>query len=561
MEEQLSPRHPTKKRTLFDLTLLCAFFFIFYLILIFILPIQTKFEGKTLLILQDTLQTHDWLTPTLNGAPILSSPPLYFWVTGLIAKCFGTGYLLIRGVSIFFSLLSLILMYITTQFVLTRMAAILSSIIFASNLLFVGTTLLATPTSFNIFLMTALLSTVVWLFFRQENSTKLLLLCWIVLSFFTLNVGIFFTIIFLLSILIWLLTLRSKKAIKQFFSIPGIILFLLITTPWFIASALHHPHFLSYYFVDAIYHNYLMFSANYFIPNWPTLLSVLLGFMPWTIFLASAFWYNLPFSWQDRQAEPLGLLLIFLSGFFILGFLCTNVNPLLVAILLPMFALVSGRYLAPGFQSATLPLKSNAYELLFILAIIGLSYGLTHVTLMYRSGVTHNLTFFLYLLGYIMIASVIALPILRYCSLKKGFITLFILSLVTYLLGVIIIKSQFQDKQTVLADYIVQHQTPDTIIASYHIYPPTIPLTLQKRIVMIDWKGMPHYAKTYAENNPWLVTEQAFWANLNTHAQPFFIIVPVNHIVSFLSEHSDIKIVAQSQNLFLVSNGNSRDEV
>lgn len=547
--------HDQKTGRYFDLAMIGIFSLLLYIGLTLVIPIQTKFEGETLLILQDLLRTHDFLSPSINNAPYPSFPPLYFWFGGLLSYFFGANYLILRGFSILCAVGSVFFTYYTTRTILTRTAARLSAIILATNLLFVGTAILSMPIQLNVLLTTIVLFMTVHLLFSEAISHRYSpTVFWISLGFFVLGSGLFLTFLLIMAIFSSFLALKRGDLIKTVFCSWGILAFLVIVLPWFILSALDHPHFIQYYFVDTLIENYTMFKANHFVPNWPALLSTFLGFMPWTIFLPSAFFYNRPFSWADREAEPLGVLFIFIALFFSIAFLLINGHPFIITILLPVFSIMCGRYLAPGFEFAKLPLKKNAYEILFMISIVALSYGLTRMTIMYRSGITESLNFFFYLLSYILIISLIALPILRYASLKKGFLTLLILSLISYTLGAFFIKYNVLDKQALMAQYIKDHQTQGEMIASYGVYPLDVPLALDQPIVMVNWQDMPLYAKKYDKHNPWTLTLQDFWVNVNAKKTPLLFIVPQQNVIQVFLSHPTLHIVQNMDNFIIFGN-------
>jgi len=162
-------------------------------------------------------------------------------------------------------------------------------------------------------------------------------------------------------------------------------------------------------------------------------------------------WYNAPASWQARQTETIGIFLMLQCLLFALVLLFVKLDPVWSIVPFAALAVICARYLAPGLELKRMPLQRSAYDILFIVFVVAFSYGLTHLMFVINKGDMHSIKFFQFLVGYLVLAAVISLPILRFTSIKKAIITLTVLSFITYLGGSVFIKLTASDQQLLTA--------------------------------------------------------------------------------------------------------------
>jgi len=555
MMEANTKQHGIMATSFIDLSAILIISATLYTGVLLFLPLQESFEARYMLIIQNCLRTHHWLFPSLNGAKLLSQPPLYYLIAGFWSKIFGLSHITLRLFSLACALVNSVFMYLTLRYLLTRGIAVLSTIVLLSSFIFTSVAILAAPMQFALLLFSITLYALICLIYCDDNIVKRFNLCfWVMLALLTMTCGIYLTLLFLITIITWSLLLDDSFYLKRLHSIRGYILFLVIVLPWFVYASLHYTNFLRFYFVDTIIHSFQAFKANSFIPNWSLFIALLLGFMPWTIFIANAVWYNHPTSWQTRNEEPFGVLLIIMPCVFILGFIFTSIHAAWSLLLVPPLAIMCGRYLAPGITAKTLPLKNNAVELLFLFIIVIASFYVSHVIVGFQFMAVLENHFYQSVLAYIILSAIIILPILRYASVKKGIIALVILCAITYFTGALTIKYRTKDNNKTIAQYIIDHRQSSDIIASYYNYPAIIPLMLNRDIVIIDWQAMPPYAKQYQGNNQWLTTSENFWKVVNTNHKKIYLIIPKKRLSKIKNQYPVGNIIVQSNDMVLVSN-------
>src|SRR4030095_6213252 len=104
---------------------------------------------------------------------------------------------------------------------------------------------------------------------------------------------------------------RQSRRIAEFFDVRGITVFALVVAPWYVAVSIQEP---SYAYEFLFMQNVMRFGSGTFGHTWPGILFVpilLLGLIPWTIYLAPAVRRHAPRRWRGGtgQAAPLPLSL------------------------------------------------------------------------------------------------------------------------------------------------------------------------------------------------------------------------------------------------------------
>lgn len=555
MEAALASQTKTKSLPYLDLLFISLLSILIYTAIAILLPLQVNTEGQPLLILQDTFASGHWCSITFNGVKLLATPPLYYWLAAAYTKLFSASLLSLRILSIVLSLITLNLTYATMHYVYNRSIALVTTLILATSLVFVGLACFATPLPLAILLFTACLYSAICLSCCTQNHVKFFVLCfWAALALFTLAAGLYFTLLTLLSWIVWAIVQQDKFTARRFASIRGLILFFVVIGLWLFFTANTNPHFIKFYFIDTLNDAWSSLQNNHYNPFWQITLAALLGFMPWTIFLANAVWYNKPASWDTRQNEPMGILLFTFTLVLVLGLLFVNVNNLWVGLFMPIFSLMCGRYLAAGIDLPHIPLQSRAYEVLFIATIVAFAALMTQAFHHYRLHHYSALYFFGYVMLYLILSALIVLPILRYANIKKGIITLIILSYITYLATAVALKLNPTHDLTNLANFIKARAKTEDVIAAYQHYPLSVRLALNKNIVMIDWQEEPSYAKRYQPDNAWFTSMDNFWDTISKNHRKIYLITSMDDFLKLQKQYPKLKLVQMSGDFVVVSN-------
>jgi 4-amino-4-deoxy-L-arabinose transferase-like glycosyltransferase len=252
-------------------------------------------EPRYAQIAREMLARHDWITPVLGGKPWLEKPILYYWEAMLSYRVFGVTDWAARIPSA----LDATVMVVSVYLFLRRfrpgleldgalMTAASAGVIGFAHAASTDMPLAATLTI-------ALLG---WYAWQESRSQAYLLTFYLFLALALLAKGpvaIFFAV---LIILIFCTAGRDYSLAWRTLSIPGVLLFLAVSLPWYVRVQLHNPEFFRIFILQ---HNLARFSTDVFHhrePVWYYLPVVLLALAPWTIFVAEALletvraWWN-----------------------------------------------------------------------------------------------------------------------------------------------------------------------------------------------------------------------------------------------------------------------------
>ena len=274
-------------------------------------------EPRYAQIAREMLQRHDWVTPVLFGQPWLEKPPLYYWCAMLAYKATGgVSDWAARLPSAVLCTLMIFFIYVWARH-FRRGMQLDAALITAASAIVIGfgrgaSTDMPLTTTFTI----AMLSW--WGWYESRNRG------WLVAFYMFVGLGTLAkgpVAVFLAAVIIagfaflrrdWRLALRTLW-------LPGIALNALVVLPWFVAVQRANPEFFRVFILE---HNLARYTTDIYRhkqPFWYYLPVVLVGLIPWVIFVIAAV-VDAFRDWRYSVAEPEGKedLRAYLALWFIL---------------------------------------------------------------------------------------------------------------------------------------------------------------------------------------------------------------------------------------------------
>ncbi|MGA9526732.1 MAG: glycosyltransferase family 39 protein [Terriglobales bacterium] len=278
---------------------------------------------------REMLNRSDWVLPTLDGKPWLEKPPLYYWQAMLsyrVAQALGsakgrneTGTGAQRGAGSeysfmgdgvsewtarFPSALNAVLMISAIYFFLRRLrpgteldgALITASCAGVIGFAHAAATDMPLAATFTIALLA-------WYEWYERRSRAALGIFYLFLALGTLAKGPIAPALAGVIVLLFAACRRDGNSILRTLWLPGILLFLVATLPWYVAVQMRDPDFFRVFILE---HNFARFSSNLYHhpqPFWFYVPVFLLAAMPWTIWLIAAVVEGLRKTWRGRN-EP-----------------------------------------------------------------------------------------------------------------------------------------------------------------------------------------------------------------------------------------------------------------
>jgi len=256
-------------------------------------------EPRYAQVAREMLERRDWIVPTLGGQTWLEKPPLFYWQAMLAYAVFGVSdwaarlpgaldaTLLVMGVYFF-------LRRLHPGFALdgALMAASTAAVVGFAHAASTDMPLAATFTL-------AMLS---WYLWWKTSRRFELALFYIFLALAVLAKGPVAPLLASVVIVLFALAAHDSRILLRALWIPGMVLFALLALPWYVAIQVRRPEFFRVFILE---HNLERFSTNLYHhdqPFWFFAPVLLLGLLPWVVFIAVAAWETVRAWWSEPRA-------------------------------------------------------------------------------------------------------------------------------------------------------------------------------------------------------------------------------------------------------------------
>ena len=312
-------------------------------------PLANPDEGRYSEISREMAVGGDWVTPRLNGLKYFEKPPLQYWATAAVFKAFGESEVTARLYTGFCGLATLLLVGFTARRLGGTDRALASMMALAAAPYFVALGGVVTL-DMGLTLWTTLAFCGFVLAEHAGPDTpahrRWILAAWAGTALAVLSKGLIGIVFPAAALFLFMLVRRDFRPLLRLEWTYGLLVFLAITAPWFIAVSLANPEFPEFFFVHEHFQRFLTTTHRRSEPWWYFLPILAAGFMPWMFALPGA----IAHAWETeagmRGPRPLTFALAW-SAFVVFFFSLSGSK--LPAYILPAFpplALVLGRYLA-----------------------------------------------------------------------------------------------------------------------------------------------------------------------------------------------------------------------
>lgn len=248
-------------------------------------------EGRYGDITRWMVESGDWLTPRINGVPFFHKPPLLHWLGGGLMEVFGVHIWVMRLVPVFAGMVMLLGMF---WFVSRHAEAKISQSLARSSVLVLATSLLFYGSSQYInhdLLVAAWISMTVFAFadYAIKNEKKSLFLGYFAAALALLSKGLIGVLIPGMILLPWLIFSGHWRRIPALLNPLGIILFLIIVSPWLYLAQQKYPNFLHYFFIEQQFDRFSGKQFNNKQPWFFYLGCLLISFLPWLLLVGTQY--------------------------------------------------------------------------------------------------------------------------------------------------------------------------------------------------------------------------------------------------------------------------------
>lgn len=255
-------------------------------------------EPRYAQVAREMLERRDWITPVLNGKPWLEKPPLYYWQAMLAYSVLGVSDAAARVPSAVDATLLVVAVYLFFRR-FRRGVEIDAALITASCAGIVGyaraaATDMPLAASFGIGMLA-------WWAWRESGKRIYLALFYFFIALGTLAKGPVAPFLAAVIIVLFATAVREWRVVVRTLWLPGILLFLAVALPWYVAVDLRNPQFFREFILE---HNLARFSTNLYHhpqPFWYYLPVMALALVPWIVFVIAAFVAPVRAWWAENR--------------------------------------------------------------------------------------------------------------------------------------------------------------------------------------------------------------------------------------------------------------------
>ena len=277
-------------------------------------------EPRYAQVAREILQRRDYVTPTLWGKVWLEKPPLYYWMADIAYKAAGGVHdwaarlpsVALAALMVFFIYFWARRFYKGMQLDAALITAASAAVVGFSRGASMDMPLTAT-------LSMAMLS---WFAWYKERNRPWLLAFYVFLALATLAKGPVAVFLVAVIIAIFLALRRDWKLLQRSLWLPGVLLFLAVALPWYIAVQRANPDFFRVFILQQNLARYASDLYRHAQPFWFYVPVVLLGLVPWVVFVVAAV-VDAIRDWRYSIEQPAGEedLRTFLAIWFLLPIL------------------------------------------------------------------------------------------------------------------------------------------------------------------------------------------------------------------------------------------------
>jgi 4-amino-4-deoxy-L-arabinose transferase-like glycosyltransferase len=342
-------------------------------------PLWDVDEGMHAATSKEMVLSGDWVITTFNGKPFYDKPAFHNWLVAISFVIFGFTEFAARLPAAIVGSACVFATYLLGRRMLNPLTGFCGAAILATSLEFIMLSRTIVHDISLAFFMTLALCFFYLGFTSLKNRTSCFLLLYIALGLAVLSKGPIGVLLPTLIIGLFLIFKGELGFLKELKLGWGILIFLVVTAPWYILIVLRDPEYAAYFFIQKNLMAFFSKTSRHSEPFYFYLPILLLGFFPWSCLLPYAVVRHL--RWPPKKM-PDGILFILLwFGSILLFFsLSRSKLPTYILPLFPAMALLVGylwhelieipsRSLRKGFCLSYIPILILGFAALFYILI------------------------------------------------------------------------------------------------------------------------------------------------------------------------------------------------
>lgn len=515
-------------------------------------------EGRYSEIPREMIESGDYITPHLNYVAYFEKPVLNYWLTALSFKVMGQNEFAARFWPAILALGGIFVTYWLANKMNGPRAAFLSAWVLATSLVYFAIGQINITDMPLSFFMTLSLAGF-WM--GQRRDRRFFLLFYAGMALATLTKGLIGIVLPAGVAFWWIVLTRKWNVIRDSLYLPGIALFFLIGTPWFVLVSLKNNDFFHFFFIQEHFLRYTTKMHGRFEPWWWFIPILIAGLIPWTGFIPGAIRRSLPSSWSRQTHQDrtnLFLLIWFIVIFVFFSISDSKLIPYIIPVMPPL-AILAGAFLDNLMD------RGKSRELfmgMLFNTMILLPFGVALAAYPFLDEKYGKM-----LLPFVapVAAVLILLVVMSWVFYANGQSRKVVLALCIFaFLNIATFKNVFGFYDRIMtarevAAAMREHILPGDIVAQYREYDQGLPFYLKHRIVLIDWKGELEFGSKRGDQSDWFLDTPGFLKRYWKSDERVLLIMRENQPLDFL-ENTGVTpvIVLEGNGKIVVTNREMR---
>lgn len=541
-----------------DLIILIVLIAVFFGLFLGSRPLSVPDEGRYVEIPREMVVTGDWLTPRLNGVKYFEKPPLFYWFEAGVIKVLGLNEWSVRLGPALFALFGCFTVYYAGSRMFDRRTGFLSAVVLATSVLYYALSRLITLDMPVAALLTASLLSFL-LGTREPVGKTRRFFFWGFYAFAalaTLTKGLIGIVFPGMIIFAWMLIMNEWRILRSMYLPSGLAIFLLIAAPWHIMVNRANPEFFDFYFIREHFQRYLTKVHHHYKPAWFYIPILIGGMFPWSVFLMQAVRHAVPpNSWKERTNYPSEIFLLLWALLIFLFFSASSSKliPYLLPVLPPL-ALLIGKYLADGWDRNTL-WRFDAGRIAYSVITAVLAIGLFIVHRYVPAINTFGMTVVCWTVGGWLLMGSIAVWISRGRDTVNRVVIHIVLAFSVFFIAGSAIAPQLDTRSLKpFARVLKPILRPGDEIMHYRNYYQDLPVYLERRMTLVEWKGELDFGMTIEDVSGWMIDEAELWKRWHGQNRIFLLSGIGDADAMRKVPNRPFFLIAQNKNTVILSN-------
>lgn len=280
-----------------DLGILSLVFGILSFQMLWHFPLLEPDEGRYSEIPREMLERMDFITPTLNYVKYFEKPPLLYWLNSISFAIFGQNEFAARFPCALSGLLTILFTYWIGRELIGRRCGVLAAVIMGSSAGFIPLSkIILTDPPLTLFMTVSLGSFILALEDTKGRTSFYFYLSYASAGLAVLAKGLIGIVFPAAIVFLYILFKKRWRLLLEMRLFSGLILFLLVAAPWFVAVSLKNPEFARFFFIHEHFERFLTKVHSRYEPFW-YFIPILAGLMlPWSLLTFHA----LRNAWRER---------------------------------------------------------------------------------------------------------------------------------------------------------------------------------------------------------------------------------------------------------------------